>query len=103
MSSYAEIEMLTLQWGEKRGIVEHGTAMGQAIKTAEEVNELLAAINKKDLHAARDAYGDIWVTMVMGAAILDINLLDCFYQAYEEIKNRTGRLGADGIFYKDQS
>jgi homoserine kinase len=101
MSSYADVEMMTLQWGEARSITKNGTAMGQAIKTSEEVNKLLAAINKGDKEAIRDAYGDIWVTMVMGAAIQDINLLDCFYQAYEEIKNRTGHLGADGIFYKD--
>ncbi len=101
MSSYAEVEMQVVQWGEARRIVQNGTAMGQAIKTAEEVTELLAAINKQDLHAAKDALGDIWVTMVMVAAILDVNLVECFYQAYDEIKDRKGTLGADGIFYKE--
>jgi NTP pyrophosphatase (non-canonical NTP hydrolase) len=101
MSSYAEVELDVLRWGEKRQITKNGTAIGQAIKTAEECVELLAAINKGDKAAIRDAYGDIWVTMVMGAAILDINLLDCFYQAHNEIKDRTGTLGPDGIFVKD--
>ena len=101
MSSYADVEMLVLQWGEKRQITKNGTAMGQAIKTAEEVNELLAGINKHSITEVKDALGDIWVTMVMVAAILDLNLVDCFYHAYDQIKDRKGTLGADGIFYKE--
>lgn len=99
--SYADIELKVLRWGEARGIVQNGTAMGQAIKTAEEVNELLAGINKNSITEVTDALGDIWVTMVMVAAILDLNLVDCFEHAYEQIKDRKGHLGADGIFYKD--
>lgn len=101
MSSYADVEMKVLQWGEARQIVQNGTAMGQAIKTSEEVNELLAAINKHSITEVKDAIGDVWVTLVMVAAILDLNLVDCFYHAYDQIKDRTGHLGADGIFYKD--
>lgn len=101
MSSYAEIELEVLRWGEERLITKNGTAMGQAIKTAEEANELLAAINKHSITEAKDAIGDVWVTLVMVAAILDVNLLECFYHAYEQIKDRKGHLGADGIFYKE--
>lgn len=103
MSSYAEVEMLVLQWGEARGIVKNGTAMGQAIKTAEEVNELLAAINKHSLTEVKDALGDIWVTMVMVAAVMDINLTECFYHAYREIKDRKGYMNEGGIFVKEQA
>jgi len=39
----------------------------------------------------------------MGCACADLDLVECFKGAYEEIKGRTGRLGADGIFYKDQA
>jgi hypothetical protein len=49
-----------------------------------------------------DAYGDILVTLVMGCATADLDLVSCFSHAYEQIKHRTGTLGADGIFYKDK-
>ena len=99
--SYAQIEMLVLQWGEKRGIVQNSTPYAQAIKTQEELNELFEAISKDDREAIKDAYGDILVTLVVGAACADLDLVECFKGAYNEIKGRTGRLGADGIFYKD--
>lgn len=101
--SYADVELKVLRWGEARGIVKNGTAIGQAIKTAEEVNELLAGINKGSITEVKDALGDVWVTMVMVAAILDLNLVDCFEHAYEQIKDRKGHLGADGVFYKEVS
>jgi hypothetical protein len=49
-----------------------------------------------------DAYGDILVTLVMGCATADLDLVSCFSHAYEQIKDRTGTLGPDGIFYKDK-
>jgi hypothetical protein len=101
MSSYAEVEMLVVQWGEARGIVQNGTPMGQAIKTIEEATELLKGLNKNSITEVRDALGDIWVTMVMVAAITDLNLVECFYGAYDEIKDRKGHMGKDGIFYRE--
>ena len=99
--SYAKTEMLVLQWGEARQIVQNSTPKAQAWKTVEEVNELLVAIENGDRDEMADAYGDILVTIVMGCACADLDLVECFKGAYEEIKGRTGKLGADGIFYKD--
>jgi NTP pyrophosphatase (non-canonical NTP hydrolase) len=99
--SYANVEMKVIQWGEARGIVQNSTPAAQAIKTQEELDELIDAIRNNDRVAMADAYGDILVTLVMGAACADLDLVECFKGAYEEIKGRTGRLGADGIFYKD--
>jgi hypothetical protein len=42
--SYADIEMKVVQWGEARGIVQNSTPAAQAIKTQEELDELLDAI-----------------------------------------------------------
>ena len=101
MSSYAEIEMQVVRWGEARGIVQNGKPMGQAIKCLEECTELLDAINKNNTVEVRDALGDIWVTLVMTAATMDINLLECFHEAYDQIKDRKGYLTPEGIFIKD--
>lgn len=74
MSSYAEIELEIVRWGEARGIVANGTARGQAIKTAEEAQELLDAIQADDKAAIVDAIGDIGVTLIMQCALQDINV-----------------------------
>lgn len=99
--SYSEVEMKVIQWGEARGIVQNATAQSQAIKTLEEVTELFDAINKKDLLAAKDAVGDIVVTLIMVCAVLDIDLVQCLQGAYSEIKDRKGYLTKEGIFVKE--
>ncbi len=98
--SYADLEMKIVQWGEARGIVQNSTPAAQAKKTIEELDELLAAIKADDRDAMADAYGDILVTLVMGCATADLDLVSCLELAYNEIKDRKGYLGADGIFVK---
>ena len=95
--SYAATEMKVIQWGEARGIVQNSTPAAQAVKTQEELDELIDAIRNGDKEAMKDAYGDILVTLVMGCACADLDLVECFKGAYEEIKDRKGYLGAVGI------
>lgn len=99
--SFAEYEIKTIQWGEARGIVQNSTPLAQAHKTAEELDELFEAIHSNDRAAMADAYGDILVTLIMGCACADLDLVQCFVGAYEEIKNRKGFLNKDGIFVKE--
>jgi NTP pyrophosphatase (non-canonical NTP hydrolase) len=99
--SYASTEMKVVQWGEARGIVQHSNPYAQALKTLEEVQELLDAIQAKDRDAMIDAYGDILVTLVMGCATADLDLVTCFNHAYGQIKDRKGYLTPEGIFVKE--
>ena len=99
--SYADIEMKVVQWGEARGIVQNSTAYAQAQKTQEELYELFEAIEDGDREAMADAYGDILVTLVMGCATADLDLVTCFKGAYNEIKDRKGHLNKDGVFVKN--
>ena len=99
--SYANTEISVIQWGEARGIVQNSTPYAQAIKTQEELNELFEAIEDKDVAAMKDAYGDILVTLIMGCACADLDLVECLKGAYEEIKHRKGHLTKDGIFVKE--
>lgn len=98
--SYAAVEMQVVQWGEARGIVQNSTAFAQALKTQEELNELFDAINNEDREAIKDAYGDILVTLIMGCAVIDLDLVTCLKGAYSEIKDRKGYLNKEGIFVK---
>ena len=99
--SYADIEMKVVQWGEARQIVQNSTPYAQAKKTQEELYELFEAIEDGDREAMADAYGDILVTLVMGCATADLDLVTCFQGAYNEIKNRKGFLNKEGIFVKE--
>ena len=98
--SFASTEMNVIVWGTKRGIIQHSTPRAQAEKTREELEELFDAIEANDKAAMADAYGDILVTMVMGAAIADLDIQTCFEGAYQEIKDRKGFLNESGIFVK---
>jgi NTP pyrophosphatase (non-canonical NTP hydrolase) len=98
--TYAKTEIDVIRWGEDRGIVQNSTAAAQAIKTQEELDELIDAIRNNDRAAMADAYGDILVTLVMGCACADLDLVECFKGAYEEIKDRKGYLTKEGIFVK---
>lgn len=99
--SYAQIEMKVIQWGEARQIVQNSNPMAQALKTQEELHELFDAIVANDREAMIDAYGDILVTLVMGCATADLDLVKCFEHAYEQIKDRKGHLSPEGIFIKE--
>ena len=98
--SYADIEMKVVQWGEARGIVQNSNPYAQALKTKEELDELFEAISKGNIEEMADAYGDILVTLVMGCACADLDLVTCFKGAYNEIKDRKGYLTPEGIFVK---
>jgi NTP pyrophosphatase (non-canonical NTP hydrolase) len=99
--SYSMIEMDVIRWGEARQIVQHSNPMAQARKTQEELHELFDAIVANDREAMIDAYGDILVTLVMGCATADLDLVKCFEHAYEQIKDRKGTLLPNGIFQKE--
>lgn len=99
--SYRAIEMDVLMWGDARGITKNGTPLGQATKTLEEATELVVAVAKGDREGAIDAIGDVLVTLVMVGALLDVDVLDCFETAYNQIKDRKGYLNADGVFVKE--
>ncbi len=99
--SYRELEMKVIQWGEARRIVQNSTPAAQWKKTLEEVMELRDALDAEDVDAMKDAYGDILVTLIMGCATANIDLVSCLELAYNEIKDRKGYLTPDGIFVKE--
>lgn len=99
--SYAELELKVIQWGEARGIVQNSTPFAQWKKLIEEAVELVEAFVEDDEQKMKDAYGDILVTLIMGCACADLDLLSCLALAYDEIKDRKGHLTPDGIFVKE--
>lgn len=101
MSSYAEIEMKVLQWSEARKIIPNATPQAQLNKALEELAELFKAESQKNLPAIKDGVGDVVVCLINYCALKDINLVDCLYLAYDDIKDRKGTLLSDGTFLKE--
>lgn len=99
--SFTEFELRTIRWAEDRRIIPNSTPMAQAIKTLEEVTELLSALHRGDREEMIDAYGDVLVTLIIGAALADVDLTKCLEAAYAQIKDRRGTLRADGVFVKE--
>ena len=91
------------RWFDDRGITENSTPMTQAIKTMEELTELMDALNKDDKHEVMDAVGDIYVTLIGVCRIYGGDIQECIGQAYEEIKDRKGYLTPEGMFVKESS
>jgi NTP pyrophosphatase (non-canonical NTP hydrolase) len=98
--SFGMTEFAVMQWAQARGIYENGTALGQASKTVEEACELLIAIAKNDKAEIADAIGDCVVTLVNVAALTDLDVRQCFYQAYKTIEPRQGYMDKNGVFVK---
>jgi NTP pyrophosphatase (non-canonical NTP hydrolase) len=96
--SFQMTEFLVMQWAQDRGIYENGTALGQAKKTLEEAGELVAAIEANDRAEIADAIGDVMVTLVNVGVLCDLDLRQCFYNAY---KYRKGHMNNDGQFVKE--
>lgn len=101
--SWSDAELNVIRWAEARQIIPNSTPLAQAVKTTEEVAELLKALSKGDMAEAKDAYGDVLVTLIIGAALADVDLVECLEGAYAVIKDRRGHLTKDGIFVKESA
>jgi hypothetical protein len=101
VNDYKTLEAAVLQWANDRMIIPNSTCTAQAIKTHEELGELLSALHRKSWLEVRDAYGDILVTLIIGADLAGLDLVDCLALAYGQIKDRKGYLREDGVFVKD--
>ena len=98
--TYAYLENEVIIWARNRGIPQNSSPAAQARKTLEEAGELIEACAKGDTQAMKDAYGDVLVTLIVGAETAGLDLMECLEQAYNEIKDRKGYLRADGVFVK---
>jgi NTP pyrophosphatase (non-canonical NTP hydrolase) len=102
MRSYGELEALVIAWAAQKGILENGTPRAQAMKTWEETDELITAIEKDDRAEVIDALGDILVTIIIQAEMQGLKLTECLESAYNVISKRTGKM-VGGQFVKDNT
>jgi len=124
--NYEKLSTLVLQWGEDKGIFAKSTPLRQLDKTQEELDETREALEKLEssaqqdlqlefdfideldypsteieaLEEAKDGIGDMLVTVILLAKMLNMDSVDCLQSAYNVIKKRTGKM-VNGQFVKD--
>ena len=91
---------LIRQWADKRGLYENGDTKTQALKLVEEVGETCRAILKEDREEVIDGIGDCVVVLTNLAELVGVPIEICIEAAYDEIKNRTGKM-VNGTYKKD--
>jgi NTP pyrophosphatase (non-canonical NTP hydrolase) len=87
-------------WATERNLIDGSTIDGQLGKLAEEMQELRDAIAKHDSRETQDAIGDMVVVLTVICEKLDLSLRHCMSAAYDEIKDRRGKM-VDGQFVKE--
>jgi NTP pyrophosphatase (non-canonical NTP hydrolase) len=87
-------------WATERNLIDGSTIEGQLDKLAEEMQELRDAIAKHDSKETQDAIGDMVVVLTVICEKLDLSLRHCMSAAYDEIKDRRGKI-VDGQFVKE--
>lgn len=97
---YEKLISDVVDWADDKGLVKEENSDKQLIKVIEEVGELASAILKKKRKEEIDAVGDIMVTLIIFAEIRGYDVISALGYAYQEIKDRTGKM-VDGSFIKD--
>lgn len=84
-----------IDWATARNIIGpngQATKDAQAEKTGSELSELFLAIENDSRDEAKDAIGDIYVTIAIQAAMWGLTMEECIEQAWDDIKDRTGMM-----------
>ena len=91
---------LIREWASERGLYDNGDPKTQALKLVEEVGETCRAILKEDRAEAIDGIGDCVVVLTNLAELIGHPIEDCIEAAYNEIKDRKGKM-ANGTYVKN--
>lgn len=94
-----DLVKLVEQWFIDRNL-QNADPTKQMLKLFEELGELASGMARNDLTEIKDAIGDILVVLIGLSLQMDLNIDECLFLAYNEIKNRKGKL-VNGVFVKE--
>ena len=95
-----DITELIKKWAIDRNVVS-GDVKSQMVKLLEEAGELAEGINKNKKDLIVDSIGDVYVVLVILCMQLGLDINDCIKVAYDEIKDRKGKV-VNGLFVKEE-
>lgn len=101
----AELITKINEWADERNLQQADPNI-QWMRVTEEVGEIRDVLLKptkftEPQAALKDAIGDTLVTIIVLARQLDLDVTECLSVAYEEIKNRKGKM-VNGTFVKEE-
>ena len=89
----------TIAWHHARNLIDGANDKDQYMKLIQESGELSDNICKQQ--DIRDDIGDIMVVLINIAERNGVTLEDCLAVAYDDIKDRKGKM-VDGVFIKEE-
>jgi len=92
-------EKKVIRWAEERNLIKGSNPESQMMKLIEEVGELASDISKR--RDVKDSIGDSLVVLTLIARQFGTDLEECYNLAYNEIKDRKGRM-INGTFVKEE-
>ena len=103
---YEELQEKVVKWANDRNIFENSNAIKQISKTQEELDETLDALTRlgkgeEAILEVADGICDIIVTIILLAKMVCLDSVDCLADAYDEIKDRKGKM-VNGLFVKEK-
>lgn len=89
-----------VNWGREKGI---NNSDKQLCKVQEEIGEIAHELCRGNYHSEemQDSIGDTAIALTILADTLDFDILFCMQEAYDTIRNRTGK-NLDGCFIKEE-
>ena len=94
----SQLDQLIRRWHHARNLIEGSTDKDQYMKLIQEAGELSDSICKgRDI---RDDIGDMMVVLINIMERNGLSLTECLDVAYNDIKDRRGKM-VDGVFVKE--
>lgn len=104
-NTFSDLITCINEWADERNLKQADPKI-QWMRITEEVGEIRDVLLKptkftQPQAALKDAIGDTLVTIIVLAHQLDLDVTECLSIAYEEIKNRKGKM-VNGTFVKEE-
>lgn len=104
-NTFSELITKINHWADERNLKQADPKI-QWMRVTEEVGEIRDVLLKptkftEPQAALKDAIGDTLVTIIVLAHQLDLDVTECLSIAYDEIKNRKGKM-VNGTFVKEE-
>lgn len=100
-NSFEDLREKVLGWSRDRGILDNSTVQMQFLKAVSEMGELADALAKHRLGEIEDGVGDVLVCLINMTEMLEMDIVECLFRAWMDIKDRKGQMVAGGVFVKE--
>lgn len=101
--NFEELEQKVRDWAFARDITTYSTPQAQLLKAVSELGELADSEVKSDMEGRIDGVGDVIVCLIIYCQMWNMRVTPCLESAYNEIKDRKGRMVHGGAFVKETS